>query len=236
MAMVTDFHSHILPGIDDGSETLEESLAMLRMERDQGIRRVLATPHFYARHDFPETFLTRRNRAEALLRREMEREPGLPELLVGAEVSYFRGMSESEYLPQLAIRGTKAILIEMPLGPWPKEAFRELEAIWERRQIRPIIAHIDRYIQPFGMDQLPRKLARLPVLVQANASFFLRWTTSSLAMKLLKADQIQLLGSDCHDLSGRKPDLGPAMERIRRKLGQEVLDRIGRYEEAILCK
>lgn len=45
---IMDFHSHILPGIDDGSASLEESIAMLRMEAEQGITHVIATPHFYA--------------------------------------------------------------------------------------------------------------------------------------------------------------------------------------------
>ena len=47
--MIVDFHSHVLPGIDDGSKSVEESLSMLRMEMSQGIRHVVATPHFYAR-------------------------------------------------------------------------------------------------------------------------------------------------------------------------------------------
>ena len=74
--MVTDFHSHILPGVDDGSSSLEQSLQMLRMEAEQGIRHVVATPHFYARYDAPETFLEKRSRAEALLREAMEKNPG----------------------------------------------------------------------------------------------------------------------------------------------------------------
>ena len=65
--MVTDFHSHILPAIDDGSATVEESVAMLRMEAEQGITHVVATPHFYAAHQTPETFLQARDAAEAAL-------------------------------------------------------------------------------------------------------------------------------------------------------------------------
>ena len=73
MTVLTDFHSHVLPGIDDGSKSLKESIAMLRMEAEQGIRRVVATPHFYARHDQPERFLARRARSEELLRQELQK-------------------------------------------------------------------------------------------------------------------------------------------------------------------
>jgi protein-tyrosine phosphatase len=63
---MTDFHSHILPGIDDGCKTAEESLQVLKMMAEQCIERVAATPHFYASHsgESPDEFLVRRNAAE----------------------------------------------------------------------------------------------------------------------------------------------------------------------------
>ena len=60
MEKVIDFHSHILPGIDDGSASVEQSIAMLRMEAEQGIDHVVATPHFYPQYDTPEHFLRKR--------------------------------------------------------------------------------------------------------------------------------------------------------------------------------
>ena len=62
--MVTDFHSHILPGIDDGSQSVEESVELLQMEAAQGIRHVVATPHFYPQHDDLDRFLEKRDHAE----------------------------------------------------------------------------------------------------------------------------------------------------------------------------
>ena len=89
MKTVIDFHSHILPGVDDGSKNLEQSLAMLQMEAAQGIKRVVATPHFYAQHDKPEKFLRKREEAQRQLRQLISENPGLPELSIGAEVYYF---------------------------------------------------------------------------------------------------------------------------------------------------
>ena len=116
--MIVDFHSHVLPGIDDGSASVEESIAMLRMEAEQGITHVVATPHFYARHDSPERFLARRDRAEQKLRQAMEGISGLPQLIIGAEVYYFPGISESDVLKELTIAGKHSILIEMQQSPW----------------------------------------------------------------------------------------------------------------------
>lgn len=53
---VIDFHSHILPGIDDGARNLETSLAMLRQVSSQGVDYMIATPHFYASHDRVDAF------------------------------------------------------------------------------------------------------------------------------------------------------------------------------------
>lgn len=234
MDAAVDFHSHVLPGIDDGSASVEESMGMLRMEVAQGIRHVVATPHFYPRYDSPERFLEKRARAEVQLLQEMAKIPDMPELSMGAEVYFFRGMSESELLPQLTIGQSRCILIEMPPSPWPEESYRELAGIWENRGITPIIAHIDRYIAPFRTHGIPKRLAELPVLVQANAGFFLDRSTAGMAMRMLKEEQIQLLGSDCHNLTERKPNLGPAVDLIRKRLGEEPIQRICEYACEIL--
>ena len=62
--MIADFHSHVLPGMDDGSRSTEESLEILKRMQEQGIAAVVATPHFYASRHFPEEFLERRERAK----------------------------------------------------------------------------------------------------------------------------------------------------------------------------
>ena len=117
MEMVTDFHSHILPGIDDGSRSVEESIRLLRLEAEQGIRHVVATPHFYARHDTPERFLKRRAESAALLREKMGMHPELPDVTLGAEVYYYPGISHSDAISELTIGSQRCILIEMPLAP-----------------------------------------------------------------------------------------------------------------------
>lgn len=232
---VTDFHSHILPGIDDGSGSVEESIALLRMEAEQGIRHVIATPHFYPQYDDPDAFLERRAKAESRLREEMARQTGLPQVSLGAEVYFFRGISESEALPLLTISEKKCIMIEMPPMPWTEDMYRELEAIYHQRGIMPIVAHIDRYIRPWRDHGVLRRLAQLPVLVQANGDFFLEKRTAAMAMRLLKADQIHLLGSDCHNLLTRKPNLGSVIPQIRSKLGDAAIERIHEYEDQVFA-
>ena len=229
-----DFHSHILPGIDDGSRSAEESVAMLKQEAKQGITHVVATPHFYANYDAPERFLQRRSAAENALREVLAEHAGLPGISVGAEVYFFPGISDSEVLQELTIGKKGCILIEMPHGPWSQSMYRELEGIYVKQNLTPVIAHIDRYIAPFRTHGIPERLAELPVLVQANAQFFLDRSTSRLAMKMLRREQIHLLGSDCHNLTSRAPNLGNALEQIVHKLGQEMVDRISATAGSLL--
>lgn len=231
---VTDFHSHILPGIDDGSKSPEESIAMLRMAAQKGIRHMIATPHFYPQYDTPAGFLEKRAAAAAQLQEELAHHSDLPKISLGAEVYFFYGMSESEALSQLTICQKRCILIEMPFVSWTDDMCRELERIYTQRGITPIIAHIDRYIRPWNAHGILRRLAQLPVLVQANADFFLERSTAPMAMRMLRADQIHLLGSDCHNTTSRKPELGLAVEQIRRKLGDGVIQRINDYEQDVL--
>lgn len=233
MYRVIDFHTHILPGVDDGSTDLSQSLQMLQLEAGQGIGAVVATPHFYAHYDHPDQFLTRRNHAAAQLRTAMEEHPELPELILGAEVFYFPGMSNSDVLTQLTIGDNRRILVEMPPAPWTPQMYRELENIHAKQQLIPVIAHIDRYIRPLRTYGIPKALEELPVLVQANASFFLQRSTAAFALRLLREDRIHLLGSDCHNTTDRAPNLESALQVITAKLGTECLTRLGGYQYQI---
>ena len=151
---IVDFHSHILPQIDDGSASIEESIAMLRLEAEQGIHHVVATPHFYAQHDSMEEFLARRAESEMRLREELEKHKDLPDITVGAEVYFFRGISESDVLQKLTIGKSPYCLIEMPMATWTDSMYRELENIYTYHGLTPILAHIERYLDLQTRDSL----------------------------------------------------------------------------------
>ena len=233
MSKVVDFHTHVLPQIDDGSGSVKESLEMLRMEGSQGVRRVVATPHFYAQVDSLKPFLERRSAAVSRLREAMEGESGLPRLSVGAEVHYFSGISEAGILPELAIDNGRFVLIEMPMRTWTDKMYREIAEIREKLDIIPVIAHVDRYIGRFRTFGIPEKLEELPVLVQANARFFLQRSTRGMALRMLQKNQIHLLGSDCHNLQERQPRLGEAISVIEAGLGKAALEQIREYQDLV---
>lgn len=231
--MIADLHTHVLPKMDDGSTSVEESIAMLRAASNREICLVTATPHFYATSDTPDAFLARRDRSVQCLRQEMEKHQGLPDIKIGAEVRFFHGMSDSEVLPRLTIGGKWCILVEMPHTVWTSGMYDELAQIRSKQGLIPVIAHVDRYVGLFRNREIWDRLEDLPVLVQANASFFLNRFTSPTAMRMLQQDRIHLLGSDCHNMDSRRPNLGEAVEKIRSHLGQSALDRIAEYQEVV---
>ena len=231
--MLVDMHTHVLPSVDDGSKSVAESIAMLRMEARQHIDCVVATPHFYARYDRPEEFFARREASMATLREELLKHPDLPEVKLGAEVYFFPGMSESAVLQDLAIEGGNCVLVEMPMSTWTDQMYRELEGIYAKQGLIPVIAHLDRYIKPFRAMGVLRKLEELPVLVQANASFFLQRSTTNMAMRMLRRNQIHLLGSDCHNMAHRKPYLGEAVGLIHQRLGSEIMKQIAENQDIV---
>ena len=222
-----DVHMHLLPGMDDGSESVETSLGMLA--RSAGAEGVCATPHFYADRDTPESFLRRRSAAWARLKAALP-EGHIP-IRLGAEVRYFEGMSRAEELPALCLEGTRLLLLEMPFQPWTERMLAEVDGL-SRRGLVPVAAHLERYLE-LAPKRLLREFWELDLLVQCNAEFFLERRTSRRALKLLREGRVQLLGSDAHNVGARPPRLAEAAALIEKKLGPEVLAELRRTEESL---
>ena len=233
MSTVVDFHTHILPAVDDGSRSVEDSIEMLNTQVGQNVRRVVATPHFYPDRHSPERFLAKRQYAEIRLREAMRELPHMPELSVGAEVFFFDGVSDCEFLHEMAISNTNCVMIEMPMGKWSNRNLQELAENRYKQGLTPIIAHIDRYIRPFRTNRIPETLAELPVIVQANSSFFIDKFTRRLALKLLKEEKIQLIGSDCHNLDTRPPNISQAIKIIEESLGKDAVLKVNVLEDKV---
>lgn len=214
-----DLHSHILPGIDDGSANLEMTKKMLQEMHRQGIRCVAATPHFYANRDFPEAFLQRR---DAAMQQVSNLEGNYPKIIVGAEIAYFDGISRSGILHKMQLGKTGLVLIEMPFCPWTGRMVREICQIRQETGLIPVLAHIDRYVRQIK-EYMPM-LQDSGVLFQCNADAFLTVLRRRWALRLLCQGSIHFLGTDAHNLTTRPPKLRDACQVIEKKLGDDALD------------
>ena len=150
---VIDFHSHILPGIDDGSKDLETSLEMLRMSAAQGVTDMVATPHFYASKEGFETYLEKRIHAFETLC--ASRTPDMPQIRLGAEVAFFKGISQAEKIEELAEQTGRILLLEMPFMEWTDRDIQEVERMASCGRYTLMLAHLERYMgmSPFQQFQ-----------------------------------------------------------------------------------
>ncbi len=211
-----DFHSHILPGMDDGPQDVAESLAMLRQSFIQGVDLVVSTSHFYADEEFPREFLRRRKAAFRELQEAMLLSPEVyPPVLLGAEVLYFPGISEAEEMASLMIGNSRCILVEPPMAPWSNEMLSEIAAMGENFSCIPVIAHVDRFMHCLRDTTLIHRVRERNMAVQVNADYFLDPKTVKSAVKHLKSGHIQVIGSDCHNLTSRSQNLGAARRQAR---------------------
>ena len=228
---MTDLHTHILPSMDDGANSVEESLAMLQMQVDQGVDRVALTSHFYIAKESVGSFLSRRNAAyqELLTRSE---EMARPDLILGAEVALMPGISELPELDKLCYEGTKILLVELPMIPWTDSVFNQLHCLESRRGLMPMIAHIDRYFHCQKKAQIERVL-EMGYPIQVSAAAILRNLGRVQALRLLR-DYDALLVSDCHNTETRSPNIGDAMKVVGKKLGTTVANRISKFTDEIL--
>ena len=221
-----DWHSHILPQMDDGSKSIEESVTLLSMLSAQGADTVIATPHFYANDESVERFLERRVECYDRLRSVLP--DGKPEILLGAEVSYYFGISRLEELSMLCVEGTNLLLLEMPFTSWSDSVIRDIIEIATQRSVTVILAHIERYIDMQSGSTFDELRAH-GVIMQVNASFFRRRATRRKALRLLKKRQIALVGSDTHNIKSRPPALDEAYDIIERKFGNAFVNEINEY-------
>ena len=231
-----DFHSHFLPKMDDGSQSTEMSMEMLRSSRKQGVTTIVSTSHFYGTDESPERFLRRRQHAVNKLLPFLTDEH--PEIYLGAEILYYPGISHSESISQLRIQGTDLLLIEMPFVTWSDRIFDELTTLQYNQNLHIVLAHVERYqsIQKRGMYA---RLFEQPFYFQCNAGAFTSRRSRKLALKMIDNGLLHFIGTDCHNTDRRPPNMDEARRVIEKKLSptdwrrltRECDDRFNRHKD-----
>ncbi len=227
-----DFHSHILPKIDDGSSSINETLIMVKNMVEQGTKLIVATPHFYATRHTPKRFCEKRLISALAFKKylmSINEEIGA-HIALGAELTYFDNVSRLDELQEFCIEGTNTLLLELPFAKITDKIYEEVAEI-RARGIIPLIAHCEKYL-PYqnNFDNLVDSGA----YIQCNADFFINKFACRTALKLLKKNLIHVLGSDAHNLDSRPPLLGSAVSRIKKKLPQQCLDNIKQNQKMLI--
>ena len=218
-----DFHSHILPDMDDGAVYPDESIQLLLAEKRAGVSDVCLTPHYYAEDESVSSFLTRRQRSYAALREAKNHSRrSFPALHLGAEVHYFEGMAEEPLLELLCCGASRLLLVEPPMSRWSDLFYNELSSIRQKRDLQPVIAHLDRYIAFFDEPQLLRKMRERGCWIQFNAGSFLSGSHTKLMFDFFQSGEVYFLGSDCHNLTDRPCNMRALVSAFKK---EKLVDR-----------
>lgn len=208
--MYLDFHAHILPGADHGSDSLETSLMQLQKARHANISMIVATPHFYIQNDSVETFLKRREMCYNTLINAADENI---KIIKAAEVTLSYDLPLMPDLDKLCIEGTNYILLEMPDYKWSNWVIDALYKIISLRHLNPIIAHIDRYDFEHSLQ-----LMQLDILFQINASALLPIFGRRKYLELIDSGRIRLLGSDVHSTAKEYDDFSKAVKLLKKNI------------------
>lgn len=191
--LTLDYHAHVLPGCDHGSDSVETSRKQLAMAAAARVRTVCATPHFYPHKESIPSFLQRREASARLLRENLTADA--PQLQLGAEVLICDGMERLDGLSRLCRGETNELLLEMPFYQWSESIWDTLYALCERRDIEIVLAHAERY-PPEAIEQLIRD----NVALQLNSECLTRPLHRKRYLTWIKNGSVKYLGSDIHML------------------------------------
>lgn len=207
-----DLHTHIIPGVDDGSDSLEESLEMIRQMREQGVLNIVATPHY------PDGRSEKINDAFILLKEKVNELYPDMKLYLGNELLNGPGIIDAlKNKNALTIADTKYILVEFLPGDSAKKIYAALREYIMEGYI-PIVAHIERYEKLYKNYDFLDELINMGVYIQMNTESIVGGLFdrhAAYCRKLLMNGYVHFLGSDCHGANRRKPLMKDAIEKLK---------------------
>lgn len=203
---MVDLHSHALFGIDDGAQTIEDSLAILKRAESFGIKKMALTPHFTIGDDV-QVFLDRRQRRFEMLKPAMEEENINIKLCLGAEVYITDELFNETELKKLTIGDSNVILAEFKYHGLHGEDLLQYVDELIKNGLKVLIAHPERYSYLNRNMMLIRALIDRGVMLQVNAiSLFEDSDVGDAARAMVAGGFAYNLGSDIHHASSRRLD------------------------------
>ncbi len=237
MTGMTDIHCHVLPGVDDGARDMDESLDMLAIMYDEGIRNVILTPHYHGGHVQPHIDTLRQKLEELKDAAEGYENLAQMNLYLGCELYYYPSAVEwlsEEKVPTLA--DSRYVLLEFGYS-MDKRMIEDGVTRVAAAGFYPVIAHIERYRKLAGDMKAVDDLIERGALIQINSgSLYEGWHTKSFVKKLLKEEMVHFVGTDAHDIRGRIPSLARESEYITRHFGEDYCRRLLIDNPAMIIK
>lgn len=228
-----DMHCHVLPALDDGSQSMEQTLGMLRIAQREGIEAMIVTPHYKQGHHnaSPERILERIGAVrEAALAEEID----IP-LYPGNEILYYDGVEEVLSRDGVhTLNGTDRVLVEF----YPNVEYLYLRGALDSIRAEgyiPVLAHVERYECMVKDASRVRELVGLDAEIQINASSAagkLGRGIRHFLYGILDEELVTYVGTDAHNTDGRAPEYRECYQALAKRLPETYLREIF-YENAL---
>lgn len=215
-----DLHSHIIPGVDDGSNSLQETIKILKLMKKRGLKSAAATPHYpiYNNQNFKKEIF---NKVE-ILKKEVKKNNLAIEIFTGAEIMINRKLPLLYYQDKLlTINNTDYLLLEFRLNIYP-EYLAEVIYDLKTMGLKIIIAHPERYLYvQTDYSKIYQWLEEYDLKIMLNSSSLTGAhgvKAKKTAEKLIEKGLCHLIGSDTHGIKKRPFSLDSGLkeaEKIR---------------------
>lgn len=222
---IIDIHTHILPGIDDGSKNWDMTLEMARISWEKGVKTIIATPHYlpWRPETNPEQIKALCKEAE----QKIQDAHGIPmKIYPGQEIYYHLDLLDNLKKNKIqTMNDTKYLLIEFDTSI----SWRELKHAVQTTLnggYKPILAHVERYdcLREKGrMDELSRIGSHQQINIR-SLSGGLFDSDASWSRKQIKAGNVAFMGSDMHNLTSRRPYNSKGLEWLEKKMAEPVVE------------
>ncbi len=229
-----DFHSHILPGIDDGAENLQQSDNMIKALMAQGVEHIVATPHYICHTCGLSKFLDMRKESYlSLLELDAAKKC---KISLGSEVYIERGIAAVEGVQNLAIEGSNKILMEFPYSSFERWTIDEVYNLCYSHKLTPILAHIERYLGYYSSSDVDEILEMDDAIFQVNAISLCEKSRLKFILELIEGDYPVVIGSDAHNMISRIGDYKKGLEILKAKLSKKDFQRFIDFNKSVLEK
>lgn len=199
-----DMHSHILPEMDDGSESVELSLKIIDKLQSQGVNNICFTPHYYSNEESIDDFTKRRQNSLGKLLPVI---PSEVNYTVGAEVYVTSFLFNNKDLSQLCYGNSKYILCEFSFGShFGESTMQSFYKLQGNYGLKPVLTHIERYGNLMDNERLIQQLVHDGIIIQSNVGAYDSLFKRRKLIKYIRRGYIKILGTDCHSLSRGNPD------------------------------
>ena len=222
-----DFHSHIIPNVDDGSRSVEETFELLKEAKDAGFSGVISTSHYM--EEYYETDVAERNVWIKAISESLGKKDIDLNLYLGNEVYITKNIINLlETRKATSINNSNYVLFEFPMNSKPMDMYDIIYDMLEYKLI-PILAHPERYSFVQKDPNLVYDLIQKGVLMQSNYGSILGMygeKAEIIVRKLLENNMVHFLGSDVHRSGSVYPKIHNCLREIETIIGEDKLEEI----------